>query len=95
MHFGHADRNKPFRRYRIDTIHKLKQLAEFHNPKSFRETTRHNIVDYLDKSRRSEQEDPLHRWIETYELSRIVMLRYFRRLYSAQTFRLYFDLRIR
>lgn len=39
----------PSQRYRIDTIHKLKHLAEFHRPKSFRDMTRQDILDYLDR----------------------------------------------
>lgn len=38
----------PSEKYRIDTIYKLKQLAEFHNPKSFRDMTRQDIVEFLD-----------------------------------------------
>jgi integrase len=68
-------------RYRIDTIFKLKQLAEFHKPKSFRDMTRQDVIDYLDSLRKPEQVDPLHKWIGTYELSRMILLRFFRWLY--------------
>jgi hypothetical protein len=34
----------PAETYRIDTIGKLKQLAEFHSPKSFRDMTRQDII---------------------------------------------------
>jgi len=71
----------PSERYRIDTIHKLKHLAEFHRSKSFRDMTRQDILDYLDRLRKPEQVDPLHRWIGSYELTRIVLLRFFRWLY--------------
>lgn len=46
----------PSERYRIDTIHPLKHLAEFHKPKSFREMNRQDIIDYLDRLRKPEQE---------------------------------------
>ena len=71
----------PSERYRIDTIFKLKQLAEFHNPKSFRDMTRQDIVDFLDRLRKPEQVDPLHKWIGSYEISRIVLLRFFKWLH--------------
>lgn len=71
----------PSERYRIDTIYTLKQLAEFLKPKSFREMTRQDIIDFLDKIRKPESVDPLHRWIGTYELNRIMLLRFFRWLY--------------
>lgn len=74
----------PSERYRIDTIHALKQLAEFHKPKSFHELTRQNIVDYLDRLRKPEQVDPLHKWIGTYELTRIRLLRFFKAINSAK-----------
>jgi hypothetical protein len=35
--------------YRFDTIRKLKQLAEFHNPKAYRDITRQDVLDYLDR----------------------------------------------
>jgi hypothetical protein len=38
----------PSERYRIDMISKLKLLAEFHNPKSFRDMTRQDIIDFLE-----------------------------------------------
>ncbi len=49
----------PSERYRIDTIFKLKQLAEFHNPKSFRDMTRQDIVDFLDRLKKRKEEDAL------------------------------------
>jgi hypothetical protein len=71
----------PSERYRIDIIFKLKQLAEFHNPKSFKEMTRQDIIDYFNSLRKPEQVDPLHKWIGTYEVSRITLLRFFKWLY--------------
>lgn len=44
----------PAETYRIDTIGKLKQLAEFHNPKLFRDMTRLDIIDFLDRLRKPE-----------------------------------------
>jgi integrase len=67
--------------YRFDTIYKLKQLAEHYNPKSFHDLTRQDIVDYLDRFRKPESVDPLHKWIGTYEHTRIVFLRFFKWLY--------------
>ncbi len=71
----------PSEKYRIDTILKLKRFAEFHNPKFFRDMTRQDIIDYLDRVRKPEQVDPLHKWIGTYEDSRIILLRFFKWLY--------------
>jgi integrase len=71
----------PSERYRVDTIFKLKQLAEFHNAKSFRDMTRKDIIGFLDRLRKPEQVDPLHKWIGSYEVNRIVLLRFFKWLY--------------
>lgn len=44
--------------------------------------TRQDIIDFLDPFRKKpEQVDPLHKWIGTYELTRIILLRFFRWLY--------------
>ncbi len=37
--------------------------------------TRQDIVEYLDRLRKPESVDPLHQWIGTYELTRVVLLR--------------------
>jgi integrase len=71
----------PSQRYRLDTIFKLKQLAEFHNPKSFRDMSRQDIIEYLDSIRKPESVDPYHKWIGTHETSRIILLRFFKWLY--------------
>lgn len=71
----------PSERYRIDTIFKLKQLAKFHNPKSFGDMTRRDLVDFLDRLRKPEQVDPLHKWIGSYEISCIVLSRFFKWLH--------------
>jgi integrase len=71
----------PAQDYRLDTIHKLKQLAEFHHPKSFKDMTRQDIIDFLDHYRKPESVDPLHKWIGSYEVTRIVLLRFFKWLH--------------
>ena len=43
--------------------------------------TRQDILDFLDRLRKPESVDPLHKWIGSYELSRVVLLRFFRWLY--------------
>ena len=59
----------PAQSYRITTILNLKYLAEFYNPpKSFRDITRQDLVDYLDRFRKPESVDPMHKWVGTHEL---------------------------
>jgi integrase/recombinase XerD len=43
--------------------------------------TRQDIIDFLDRLRKPESVDPLHQWIGSYEINRIVLLRFFRWLY--------------
>ena len=71
----------PAQSYRIETIVNLKYLAEFHSPKSFKDMTRQDLVDYLDRFRKPESVDPMHKWVGTYEFARIVLLRFFKWLY--------------
>jgi hypothetical protein len=56
-------------------------LAEFHNPKLFRDMTRQDIIDFLDRLRKPESADPMHQWVGSYENNRIVLLRFFKWLY--------------
>jgi integrase len=58
--------NNPSQGYRIDIISKLKQLAEFHHPKSFHDMTREDIIEFLDRLRKPESVDPLHHWQGSY-----------------------------
>ena len=68
----------PSQQYRVDTIYKLKQLAEYYHPKSFKDMTRQDIVGFLDHFRKPESVDPSHKWIGTYEVTRIYFLRFFK-----------------
>ena len=67
--------------YRLDIINTLKQLSECHNSKPFKEMTRQDVLDFLDRIRKPESVDPLHKWIGTYEIYRIIFLRFFKWLY--------------
>jgi hypothetical protein len=49
--------------------------------KLFSEMTRDDIISYLNKGRESEDKDPTHKWIGTYNLRRINLTRFFKWLY--------------
>lgn len=53
--------------YRINVIVKLKRFAEVNEPKTFREITRQDVVNFLDSYRKSETVDPLHKWMGSYK----------------------------
>jgi integrase len=63
----------------------LKQLSEFHkNVKSFRDMTREDILAFLNRLRKSDEEDPLHHWIGTYNNNVVTINRFFKWLYYPQ-----------
>ena len=60
----------------------LTLLSQFlNNQKSFREMTRDDILSYLNRLRRSESTDPLHKWIGSYNLYKTYFVRFFKWLY--------------
>jgi integrase len=69
--------------YRRETILRLTELARFHHPKPFKEMTRQDIIDFLNRLRKPEPLDPLHKWIGTYENNRVILLRFFRWLHCS------------
>jgi integrase len=68
---------------RITTIRTTIQfLAELSKTlgiaKKFNVMTRDDILLYLDKCRKLENDDPLHKWVGSYNTRRIILLRFFR-----------------
>jgi integrase len=60
----------------------LTLLSQFHNnQKSFKQMTREDVLSYLDKLRKPEPDDPLHRWIGTYNAYRTLILKFFKWVY--------------
>ena len=49
--------------------------------KHFKNMIQEDILYYLDSNRKSENEDPLHKWIGSYNTKRIVLFRFFKWLY--------------
>ncbi|MGA9743013.1 MAG: site-specific integrase, partial [Nitrososphaeraceae archaeon] len=67
---------------RASTIDRLCQLSVFHGNKPFNEITQEDIFSYLDTIRKTESDDPLHKWIGTYNISVIKIVSFFRWLYQ-------------
>ncbi len=67
---------------RASTIDRLCQLSLFNNNKPFNEITLEDIFSYLDTIRKTENEDPLHKWIGTYNISVIKIISFFRWFYQ-------------
>lgn len=68
--------------YGRDTAGFLCRFSKYHENKSFKEISRNDIVEFLDSLRKTEIQDPLHKWIGTYNTYRIYLLRFFRWYYS-------------
>jgi len=61
----------------------LGKFSCFHNnQKPFSEISREDVLSYLDSFRKPEGTDPLHKWIGTYNLYRMLLVRFFRWFYS-------------
>ena len=67
--------------YRRDNIRILCIFSKYNKNKPFKMITRNNIISFLDNYRRPEAADPLHKWIGTYNLFKIYLLRFFKWLY--------------
>jgi integrase/recombinase XerD len=68
--------------YGIAIIGTLYRFSKYHKNKLFKDITRDDIVEYLDSLRKTETQDPLHQWVGSYNHYMIILLRFFRWLYS-------------
>ena len=50
--------------------------------KDFTKITKNNILDYLNSLKRSEFDDPTHKWINTYNTRQAIFSKFFRWLYN-------------
>jgi integrase len=67
--------------YRRDLIIVLCRLSHSTNHKPFEQITRQDVVTFLDSFRKPEEVDPLHKWVGTYNLFGIHLIRFFKWLY--------------
>lgn len=67
--------------YRKDLIEVLCRFTRYNNGGAFKDLTRTNILGFLDSFRKTETHDPLHKWIGTYNIYRMHLLRFFKWLY--------------
>ena len=54
----------------------------FQDEKSFRNMTKHDILDFLNKLRKPAVEDPMSKWIGSYNGRQIILTKFFRWLYN-------------
>jgi site-specific recombinase XerD len=62
-------------------IRSLITLIKYFKNKNFKQLTRFDIINYLDSLRKSEEADPTHKWIGTYNLRRQLFLKFLKWLY--------------
>jgi len=66
-------------RYTIQFLSELSRSVGLE--KHFKNMIQEDILYYLDSNRKPENEDPLHKWIGSYNTKRIVLFRFFKWLY--------------
>ena len=68
--------------YKRINLTTLVYLSRFHSNKKFKEITKEDTILYLNSLRKTDIKDPLHSWVSTYNLYRVVLTRFFKWLYS-------------
>ncbi len=61
----------------------LADLLKFLNHKNLRAISKNDILLYLNRYRKNEEEDPTHRWIGTWNNRHMILLKFFRWLYDS------------
>lgn len=74
----------PADNYRANNIVTLTKLSRLHNDKPFIDMTRADVIAFLDSYRKLDSEDPMHRWIGSYNLQVVHVLRFFKWLYYPE-----------
>lgn len=68
----------PSSNHRMNCIEIIGQLSKFHDHKKpFFEMTRQDILPFLDSLRKSENSDPQHKWIGTYNYYLSIIAKFF------------------
>jgi integrase len=68
--------------YGNDTIGALCRFSKYHNNKPLKGISRNDIINFLGSLRKTETQDPLHKWIGTYNVYRMYLFRFFKWLHS-------------
>jgi hypothetical protein len=63
--------------YKDLNIWALRKLSHFHKDKLFANITRDEIISFLNSYRKTDTSDPLHKWIGTYNIARLILMRFF------------------
>jgi hypothetical protein len=71
-------RGNPRLSYKRYTIQFLAGLSKIVGVAKFIDMTRDDVLCYLDKCRKPENEDPLHKWICSYNTKLVIISRFFK-----------------
>jgi hypothetical protein len=72
--------------YSGDNIEALTRFSRYNDNRSFKDLKRAGVIAFLDSLRKTEARDPMHKWVGTYNLRRIYLLRFFN---SSKAFRVF------
>jgi integrase/recombinase XerD len=67
--------------YERNNIKTLANLSKFHSNKKFKRMVKQDILAFLNSRRKTDDVDPLHSWIATYNLYVVILGRFFKWLY--------------
>jgi integrase len=68
-------------RYTLQILSELSKTVGI--AKKFKDLIKDDVLSYLDSNRKLENDDPLHKWIGTYNTKRIILIRFFKWLQYA------------
>ena len=66
-------------KYTIQFLSEFSRSAGMEKP--FKDMTREDLLLYLDRYRKFENEDLLHKWMGSYNIKRVTLIRFFKWLY--------------
>jgi hypothetical protein len=75
----------PSQNYQAMQIQALVELSEYSEQKLFKHMRSEDVLSFLDKFRKSEDKDPLHKWIGTYNLKHEILRQFFTWLNDPNT----------
>jgi integrase len=80
--FKHEVNPRPsYIQYTIQFLSELSKIVGVE--KRFEDYTKDDVLLYLDSCRKSESEDPMHKWIGSYNIKMVILIRFFKWLYYS------------
>ena len=70
--------------YRKNMLELLCKFSKHNNNKHYKDISRTEIITFLDTYRKTDAQDPLHKWIGTYNTFRIGLMRFFKWIYYPE-----------